>query len=159
LFALKPRFDEIWNKWYRRVESHRLDRQDLDAEILRRTGLTREQGSKLEGAERDAFEAVVHYVIVANRASRRLPAETDEEIKTWCSKLYEMIDEALSHSPVTREGLAMQCKAMLMDNYSDWRDPRTPSFVASVVLYLNMELPDFLMDDLFTAAVDEEDEA
>jgi hypothetical protein len=26
--------------------------------------------------------------------------------------------------------------------YSDWIEARTPSFVASVVFYLNMELPD-----------------
>ena len=41
--------------------------------------------------------------------------------------------------------------------YSDWIEARTPSFVASVVFYLNMELPDLLIDDLF-AATDDKDE-
>lgn len=159
LLALKPRFDEIFDTWCWRVEAARQDREDLDAELFRRTGLTREQRSKLNGSEREAFRPVRHEIIAAYRTShpRRL-TETDDEGKAWCMKLYEMINEVLSYRPVTREGLAMQCRAMIMDNFSDWWDWRTPSFVASIVLYLNMELPDFVMDDLFAAIENEGEE-
>ena len=65
--------------------------------------------------------------------------------------LYEIIDEVLNYSPVTREGLALQCRAMLMHNYGDWQDLRTAAFVAGVACFLKMKLPDFVTDDLFDA--------
>jgi hypothetical protein len=96
---------------------------------------------------------------------RRENAErSDEEIDEAAEKLCTLIDKVLSYKPLTREGLKLQAKALIMDGLCDWQEP-----VANFVLYFGMgnELPDRLMVDLLTTAwsegtdekTDEEDEA
>jgi hypothetical protein len=52
----------------------------------------------------------------------RYPARTDEEIDEWADGLADLTDEVMAHQPITREGLAMQCRAMIMDGHGAWDD-------------------------------------
>jgi hypothetical protein len=71
-----------------------------------------------------------------DKADRRFPPKTDEEIDREADQQYELIDKILSHSPITREGLALQCRAMIMDGWGVWNDDgRTARFLGNMVLF------------------------
>jgi hypothetical protein len=71
------------------------------------------------------------------------------------NKLYAMIDKILSYRPLTREGLKLQCKALVMDGANDL-DWRVAKFISNFVIYFGMEVPDRLMVDWLTTACPEE---
>jgi hypothetical protein len=79
----------------------------------------------------------------------RYPSRTDEEIDEWASGLAELTDEVMGHHPITREGLALQCRAMIMDGYGAW-DDRTARFIGNMVLFFNWKLPNTLAVELLT---------
>jgi hypothetical protein len=87
------------------------------------------------------------------------PPRSDEEVDRGADQFYELIDKILSHSPITREGLALQCRALIMDGFDDWND-RTARFVGNMVLFFNWKLPDTLAVELLTWGQhwDDEDE-
>jgi hypothetical protein len=76
----------------------------------------------------------------------RLPM-SDEEIDRAADKLYELIDRILDHPPITRAGLALYCRAVILHGYDDW-DDRTARFVGNIVLFFGWELPQSLMAGL-----------
>jgi hypothetical protein len=58
----------------------------------------------------------------------------EEEIDQAADKLYTLIDKVLSYKPLTREGLKLQCKAIVIDGPIDW-DEGIAKFVTNFVLY------------------------
>jgi hypothetical protein len=87
----------------------------------------------------------------------RYPARTDEEIDEWADGLADLTAEVMGHRPITREGLALQCRALIMDGFDDWND-RTARFVGNMVLFFNWKLPDTLAVELLTWGQDWDDE-
>jgi hypothetical protein len=87
----------------------------------------------------------------------RYPSRTDEEIDEWANGLADLTDEVMSHHPITREGLALQCRAMIMDGYGAW-DDRIGRFIGNMVLFFDWKLPDTLAVELFTWGWKDEDE-
>jgi hypothetical protein len=81
----------------------------------------------------------------------------DEEMNRRCAKRYELIYQILGQKAVTRGGLALQCRALIMDNFDDWPCKRVAWFVASVTAFAGAELPAALAEEAF--AVRDEDEA
>jgi hypothetical protein len=75
-------------------------------------------------------------------------ARSDEEIAQAADKLWTLIDKVLSYSPMTREGLKLQCKALIMDELDDW-DERSARFVGNFVMYFGMkDVPELLTGKL-----------
>jgi hypothetical protein len=166
LLALKPQFDDVFDDWWSRHEAWEAEkpqraafRAAFETEVERHTGLTRDQGWALEGDDRDTYQAtrVATRVAMFDEASiaRRYESRTDEEIEQETDKQWELVDEILSHHPVTRDGLALQCRAMIIEGYDDWDGP-VRAFVAGVAAFLFLELPQALAEELFAADDDEE---
>jgi hypothetical protein len=119
LLALKPKFDEVFDDWWRRTEA--------------------------AADHQEAFE-------------RRYPPRTDGEIDQDADRLYGLVDEILRHRAYTREGLRLQCRAMIIDSY-DERHGKEWEFVASVATFLRMhDLPDALMADLYDWKFEDDEE-
>jgi hypothetical protein len=72
---------------------------------------------------------------------------TDEEVEREADKLYELIDKILDHSAITREGLALQTRAMILHGYDDW-DDRTARFFGNMAVFFGWELPPSLIAGL-----------
>jgi hypothetical protein len=89
---------------------------------------------------------------------KEYPPMSDEEVEREADRQFELIDKVLSHSPITREGLALQCRALIMDGFDSW-DDRTARFVGNMVLFFNWKLPDTLAVELLTWGQDWDDEA
>jgi hypothetical protein len=89
---------------------------------------------------------------VQRAEARPLAQESDEEIDARCNRMMEVIAEVLSHTPITRQGLALQTRAVIMNSYGDWHEEGIASFVIGVVGYLNIDLPKIVMKDLWRAA-------
>jgi len=87
----------------------------------------------------------------------RYPSRTDEEIHEWANGLADLTDEVMGHSPITREGLKLQCRALIIDGYGVWND-HTARFVANLVLFFGWKLPDTLAVKLLTRDLDVQDE-
>ena len=89
----------------------------------------------------------------------RYPARTDEEIDEWADGLADLTDEVMARHPITREGLAMQCRAMIMDGYSAWDDHgHTARLIGSLVLFFGWKLPNTLAVELLARGQDWDDE-
>jgi hypothetical protein len=86
--------------------------------------------------------------------------KSDEEVEQATDKLYALIDKVLSYSPLTREGLKLQCKALIIDGLESW-DDRTVRFIGNFVGYFAMKLPNGLTVNLLNKgwAWDEDEEA
>jgi hypothetical protein len=82
---------------------------------------------------------------------------TDEEVEQETDKQYELIDKILGYHPLTRDGLKLQCRALIMHGHNDWAD-RTARFVGNIVLFFHIELPDTLAVELLTWDWDVQDE-
>jgi hypothetical protein len=134
----------------------------LEAELERRTGMTRAQFHEFghDSAESKAYLAAEDALDEEESIPRRFPQRSDEENARDADRLYGLIDNILSHHALTREGLRLQCRAMIIvsrDSFSD----QSWWFVASVVSFLRMEtrLPDALVADLYGWDDEEDDEA
>jgi hypothetical protein len=114
LLALKPKFDAVFEAWWKRKEASKLHPKEY-------------------------------------------PPRSDEEVDREADQLYDLIDKILSHSPITREGLALQCRALIMESYGAW-DDRTARFIGNMVLFFNWKLPDTLAVELLTWGWKDEDE-
>jgi hypothetical protein len=88
---------------------------------------------------------------------KEYPPMSDEEVEREADRQFELIDKILSHSPITREGLALQCRALIMDGFDSW-DDRTARFVGNMVLFFNWKLPNALAVELLTWGHDWDDE-
>ncbi len=141
LLALKPAFDEVFAEWWQQHLDDAAHRIPFEAELERRTGMTRAQSWELLRTDRAEWEAT--YEPPMEEMFKENPSEDidDEESNRRCAKRYELIDAILDFTAATREGLALQCRAMIMDNFGDWHDGRTPQFVASVAAFAGAELP------------------
>jgi hypothetical protein len=93
----------------------------------------------------------------SKRKLGRYPPRADAEIAEWVTGLADLTDEVMAYHPITREGLALQCRALIMDGFDDWND-RTARFVGSMVLFFNWKLPDTLTVELLTWGQDWDDE-
>lgn len=82
---------------------------------------------------------------------------SDEEIGEATDTLYELIDKILSYESITREGLKLQCCALIMDGYETW-DDRTARFMGNFVVYFNIDLPRMLAVQLLTRGQNWDDE-
>jgi hypothetical protein len=47
----------------------------------------------------------------------------------------KLINKILGYQPLTRDGLKLQCRAMIMDGYGSW-DDCTGRFVGTLMLFL-----------------------
>jgi len=74
---------------------------------------------------------------------------TDEEIDQETDKQYELIDKILGYEPLTRDGLELQCRALIMESYDTW-DNRTARFFGTFMLFFGWKLPDMLAVELLT---------
>lgn len=151
LLALQPEFDEAFENWWQQWEASDRHHKAFEAELERRTGLTRAQADKFEkdSPELKAYFATLEALIEEDPIERDYPLRSDEEINRDTYKLYGLIDKILGdYYPVTKEGLALQCSAIIADGYDGWND-RVMQFVVSVASFLNLELPDALAARLF----------
>jgi hypothetical protein len=82
---------------------------------------------------------------------------SDEEVERAADKQFEMIDKILGYRPLTRDGLRLQCRAMVMDAYNDG-DDRTVRFITNLLLFFSIDIPDMLAVDLLTRGQDWSDE-
>jgi hypothetical protein len=82
---------------------------------------------------------------------------SDEEVEQAANKQFEMIDKILGHRPLTRDGLKLQCCALIMSGYEEW-DEHTARFVGNMVLFFDWGLPDTLAVELLTWGQDWDDE-
>jgi hypothetical protein len=150
LLALQPRFNEVFDEWYGRFEADTEYQAALDAELVRRTGVRWAQFGTLEqdSAEAKAYVAARNALFDEGLIKRSYPPRTDEEIRRYADRLYGLVDEILSHVAFTREGLRLQCRAMIIVSIDDWND-NTRQFVASVARFLRMPVPDALEAHLY----------
>ncbi len=154
LMALKPQFDAVFDEWWQRIEAQRRHLGEFNAELERRTGLTRAQGDQLERGSPE-FEA---YRVASIALSDESPSSrSDEEVDQEADEMFALIDKILTFSPLTRDGLRLQCRALIMDNYDDWNE-NVAKFVGSVVLFFNIELPGRLAAKLMAVGWSEGDE-
>ncbi len=160
LLAFKPEFDEVFEQWWQQHLVWEAHSKVFEAELERRTGMTRAQGWKLLKTDRAEWEETYHASmskLIEEDGDRG--GIDDEEMNRRGTKRYELIYEILGQKAVTREGLALQCRAIIMDNFDDWPCDRVASFVASVAAFAEAELPQ-PAEELFTVRdEDEEDEA
>jgi hypothetical protein len=160
-------FEAWWKQheaWEAEAPARKLFRARVEAEVERRTGLTGVQGRALEDdAEHAAFLKIYREtreaMITEDPLFDERPPRTDEEIE----REYELIDKIMSHQPVTREGLALQCRALIMDGFGTWDDngpTHIARFLGNMVLFFFWKLPDTLAVELLTWGQDwtEEDE-
>jgi hypothetical protein len=162
LLALKPEFDEVFEQWWQQHLVWEAHTNVFEAELERRTGMTRAQSWKLLKTNGAKWEETYHapmQAIIDEDSDPNRGGIDDEEMNRRTAKRYELIDAILSHYAVTPEGLALQCRAMIMDNFADWPCWRTASFVASVAAFAGAELP-APAEELFAVRnEDDEDEA
>jgi hypothetical protein len=138
LLALKPAFDQVFEQWWQQHLVWEAHTVVFEAELERRTGMTRAQGWKLAEHDRAEWEATY---FAQMRAIPHLGGIDDEEGSRQCARRYELIDAILGFTATTREGLALQCRAIILDNFDDWPCDRIISFVASVTAFAGAELP------------------
>jgi hypothetical protein len=157
LLALKPQFDEVFEDWWQRAEAAAERQEAFEAELARRTGMTRGQfdGFGRDSVEGKAYLAALEALSEDGSVPRRYPPRSDEAIARDADKLYGLMDQILSHRALTREGLRLQCRAMIVDVHDD-SNGRTRQFVASVASFLRMELPDALAAELYDWFEDDE---
>lgn len=144
LLALKPEFDEVFEQWWQQHLDWEAHSRVFEAELERRTGMTRAQGWKLLETDRAEWEDTYNATMSAILDEDIDPHHGgigDEESSRRTAKRYELIVPILGQKAITREGLALQCRAMIMDNCGDWHDERTAQFVASVAAFTGAELP------------------
>jgi hypothetical protein len=108
-------------------------------------------------AELVALRPQLEEAFAESRRREEAEPRSDEEIDEAADKLYALIDKVLSYRPLTREGLKLQCKALVIDGINEWGE-RTAKFVANFVLYFGMELPDLLMVRLLSPWPEEVEE-
>jgi hypothetical protein len=149
LMALKPQFDEVFEDWWKRAEASKLDLAAFEAELERRTGVTLAQSQELErgGPEFEAWRTARMALVDEGWPSSQWPPRSDEEINQAANKMYEMIDKILDHSAITRAGLELQTRAMILHGYDDW-DDRTASFFGNMAVFFGWELPPSVMAGL-----------
>jgi hypothetical protein len=160
LLALKPKFDEVFDDWWRRTEARAEYQDALDAELVRRTGMTSAQYNELErgSAEALAYSVERTVLIESDTIEHRYQPRVDDEIDQDANRLYGLVYEVLGHRAYTREGLRLQCRAMIIDSY-DERHGKEWEFVASVATFLRMhDLPDALMADLYDWKFEDDEE-
>jgi hypothetical protein len=171
LLALKPKFDAAFEDWWKRHEAWKAEtpareafNARFEAEVERRTGLTSNQGRALADDDEHAaylktYRETREAMITEEPLFDDRPPRTDAEINEWAGGLADLTDEILSHQPITREGLALQCRAMIMDGYGAWDDDgRTARFIGNMVLFFNWKLPDMLAVELLTSGQEWDDE-
>jgi hypothetical protein len=154
LLALKPGFDQVFDEWWQQHlaweagEPARVAwRAKVEAEVKLQTGFTHDQGWRLEGDEGEAYRKIWRETYHAAIEAGRVP-QTNEEYRENERKIDEenaksnaLIAKILGHpGVVSREGLALQCRAILMDNWNAGNlDETTRWFIASVTAYAGAE--------------------
>jgi hypothetical protein len=83
---------------------------------------------------------------------------SDEEWERRTEDQFELIGEIMRYLPVTREGLAFQCRAMIIHEFETWTGP-VQCFIASVASVLRLDLPNHLWARLLVDDDDVEHEA
>jgi hypothetical protein len=113
LLAMAPRFDPLYAEWQALSVAQYLDHVDFDAELVRRTGLTRDQ---VPGPVPDREDIPDHPFwgefekINADGIGNRVDCDRWDLLTT---ELYPLADEILEFRAATREGLALQVKAFM----------------------------------------------
>jgi hypothetical protein len=160
LMALKPAFDQMFDNWWARWEDSMEHSRAVDAAVLERhPELSWDEGRRLVSLDPDSPELKAW--MTARRAleasiGRRYPERSDEETEEDSDKELVLTDKILSHRPVTREGLALQCRAFIMHGYDD--PHRTRAFVSGVANFLFLDLPEGLAEKRLTLCGENKDE-
>src|SRR5262249_41663100 len=117
LLALKPRLDALIEKWWDRHEDSELGRQAYEAELDRRTGLTVHQAWCLDrdSPEFDAWRTARIALTDERSIPSRYPEQSDEDVHRDADEFYGLTNKILEYSPITPEGLTLQCRALIAD--------------------------------------------
>jgi hypothetical protein len=153
LLALATQFDLLYEEWRAHSIASRLDHVEFEAELVRRTGMTRAEAPPFwsnEGKQSQhpywrAFDGI-HEAGIANRF------DCDDHTATM-DELRPCADEILSYAAITREGLALQARAW-MARYDDLWDsdpdddpdyPLTRNFIENVCKFVGVPFPPYPM--------------
>jgi hypothetical protein len=114
LLALASEFDPLFEEWRALKVASLLDHEEFEAELVRRTGLTRAQAPCGHVPDREGREQHPYWgqfeKIHADGIGRRVePGRWD----TLLEALNPLADEVLEFRATTREGLALQVKAFI----------------------------------------------
>jgi hypothetical protein len=130
------------------------DVEDFSAFVEKETGLTRAEAERLDRDD-PAFEAYRQKRMEYAKADR--PGRHDPE--TWDflrDRFYELTDEILSHRAATREGLALQARALISSYSEIWEhehdDDGVLDFIQSVCAFSGVPFPPYGEDAPAVAA-------
>jgi hypothetical protein len=153
LLSLAPQFDPVFEEWRALKVASNLDYKEFEAELVRRTGLTRAQAPECF-PDREKMEEHPYFGeierIRADGIANRVGSDQWDTL-TW--ELNPLADEILKFRATTREGLALQVKAVIAaynecyeDDFDDDDDPcrwALRQLLASLCYAVGVQWPPF----------------
>jgi hypothetical protein len=142
LLALAPAFDRLYRQWVRLQTAENTARLRYEAAVERQTGIAYLDAPDVKTnpgywRKRRSIAAAMHYEETSFDEFERDP----------------IIDDILSHKASTRDGLALQVRAMILQRHEAWvpticwqgeaEDPAFKDFLASVAGFAGVQFPPF----------------
>jgi hypothetical protein len=157
LLALKPRFDELFDRWAKMRIRERVECRERHAALSRETGLS--EPPKMDWDDPDWVRWDEAWRRYREREVKMTAAEIDAD--TWKSDefldaLDETADEILRYYPTTLDGVRLQVRAiMLIDDDVVWSNglleddepnhPRVAGFFESLCEFLELPFPPYVV--------------
>jgi len=141
LLSLKPQFDPMFESWRSRRVAAEADREALEAEVERKSGMTRAEAERLDLDTSEGAKRWENYKEV-RRAS--VEGSPDRWPESFLDQFWDLAKKILSYRAATREGLALQVRAF-MGAYDDLCDEyhEPHDLVASVCAFTGVPFPPY----------------
>jgi hypothetical protein len=155
LLSLKPEVDDVLREWIRQMTKDCFDRREFERKHLAKFGFERDESDSLEvewsKEERAAYDRDLMRLIHEHHSGR---SEDELELRHWDrihDKLNPVVDNVLSYTASTSEGLRLQTRVLIIyhqeiwnplswsDNESD--QPEMCAFFASLCSMLGIPFP------------------